>query len=247
MAIPALLLNQIRQTLRQAGREKPRSSVPRGIEGTIITEYDYSQELADGRFPAIINPALPGLLQQFSDQGWKIVLATGTDGDNLAYYKSQFETAGFAALITAYLPSDHAATDTKVDKLKKYQQQYDLAADAIYFYDDSPKNVDAAQQAGYRHAQQVSNLTAGEGCLAECLKLLADSVKPVEVKEAKKATVVVPPSVRDTQTFFAPPPSETTVLASSQHPPDYIFLSVDKSSADKAEEKTPCCAPCAIL
>lgn len=139
------------------------------IEGTIITEYDYSKE-ENGRFPAIIDTALKNLLKRFYDADIKIVLATGTDGADLAYYRSQFQKAGIDQYITAYSPAKHASSDGKEDKLLKYSTQYNINASDIVFFDDGESNVSRAKSAGFINSFPVNT----HNPLVQQLKSLAD-------------------------------------------------------------------------
>lgn len=108
------------------------------VEGTIISGYDYSRELPGGRFPAIIDSNIAIQLQKFKDAGgFKIVLATGTDDDNLKYYREQFKVAGIAIDVDS--PITHDRNDSKTDKLRKYSEQFSVAPNDIYFFDDADK------------------------------------------------------------------------------------------------------------
>src|SRR5690348_10191105 len=119
------------------------------VEGTIICNYDMEAEMDDdGRFPAIIAPSLANILQQFHEQGFTIVLATGTDNDNLKYYEREFKKAGIHHLITSYSPKNHDPRDTKADKIRKYSEEFQVSANEIYFLDDAKNNVQAVIEEG---------------------------------------------------------------------------------------------------
>ena len=150
------------------------------VEGTIITGYDYDVEIGGGRYPAIISPQLPNILKTFKDAGWIIVLATGTSGDNIEYYRGQFQTANIAQYIDAYMPGDHEASDSKVKKLHKYAEQYRVwNTNQIHFYDDGRGNVDDARLAGY-NATRVSDETPLADVLARDVQnLIRQHQQPV--------------------------------------------------------------------
>lgn len=76
------------------------------VEGTIITGYDYNAEPDhNGKFPAIIDSDLKNILEKFHNAGFTIVLATGTDSDNLTYYESEFTRYGFNEYIKSIVLS----------------------------------------------------------------------------------------------------------------------------------------------
>jgi len=140
------------------------------VEGTIITSYDYANSLPGGLFPAVIDPELKAQLRLFSEKEFTIVLATGTDADNLKYYQGEFIKAGIQEYITAYKPNKHDPKDGKESKLQKYQDQYRVEPADIYFFDDGEGNVDRAKAAGFVNSCQITDKQS----LTMQLKALAD-------------------------------------------------------------------------
>ncbi len=126
------------------------------VEGTIITGYDFSSQVVGDRSAAVIHPDLSSILEAFFKAGFIIVLATGTEGDNLSYYQSQFKKAGFAKYITAYKPKRHDPSDSKEVKLAKYRDQLNSKAEEIYYYDDAQGNVERAIEDGFVNSFRVS-------------------------------------------------------------------------------------------
>jgi len=127
------------------------------VEGTIITGYDYEKENEDKTIPAIIDKNLAVVLEKFSKAGYKIVIATGTDGDNLEYYKKEFKKAGISQFISEYSPTNHERKDSKSDKLSKYSVEFSIPKEDIYFFDDGKGNVDEAKSCGFKYSFQVTN------------------------------------------------------------------------------------------
>lgn len=129
------------------------------IEGTIITEYDYSYPEDDNeRFRAKIDQSLGETLGNLVGLGCKIVIATGTDGDNLQYYESQFKRYGVHQHITAYQPRSHAPMQSKKDKVEAYfsEEKEIQEKENVYFFDDALNNVKSVQSAGFINAFQVT-------------------------------------------------------------------------------------------
>ena len=126
------------------------------VEGTIITGYDFNREV-NGQYPAIIKPELKPVLEALHNSGFIVVLATGTDGDNLEYYKSEFQKAGLDQYISRYSPREHSPSDSKVEKLRKYANEYHAISLNFYFYDDAQLNVEQAVKAGFVNAYQVND------------------------------------------------------------------------------------------
>ena len=147
------------------------------VEGTIITNYDYNNALPDGRFPAVIDPKIKERLENLQKAGFIIVLATGTDGDNLEYYKSQFEAADFLRQISSFSPEGHSSTDSKEDKLLKYAKQYNVTPSDIYYYDDGKGNIDRAISSGVKNSFQVTE----QAPLVNQLNQLVEQVSPLKI------------------------------------------------------------------
>lgn len=155
------------------------------VEGTLITGYDYLNELSDGSFPAIIDPQIRVLLENLQTAGFYIVLATGTDGVNLDYYRSQFALAGFLNSISSFSPDEHSPNDSKEDKLLKYAAQYDTALDDIYYFDDGKGNVERTISKGVKNSFQV---TEQEPLVVHLHKLLKQAPTPI-VNQSTNALV----------------------------------------------------------
>lgn len=158
------------------------------VEGTIICNYDMEAEMDnDGRLPAIIAPSLANTLKQFHERGFTIVLATGTDNDNLKYYQREFQKAGIHPFITSYSPKKHDPRDTKADKIRKYNEEYRVSADEIYFFDDAKNNVQAVIDQGYKNAHQVTEINPLEKQLTDLLvRLKRSSTKISKNKPLEK-------------------------------------------------------------
>lgn len=126
------------------------------VEGTLIPSYDIHNPREDETFPAIIDPSIANSLEALQQLGFIIVLATGTDGEQLDAYKKEFESHNIAQYISAYKPQKHESSDSKHNKLSKYSEQYGIAADDIYFYDDAENNVNDAINNGFTHSTRVT-------------------------------------------------------------------------------------------
>lgn len=135
------------------------------VEGTIITNYDLSKKVDKTHYPAIINSKLKKILKHVSKLGIKIVIATGTDGEeNMEYYKGQFEAAGIAKFISFYKPPEDDKADSKADKLDKYFKYFSaqeseypsLKKSDFYFFDDGKGNIDEAKERGFTHSYLVT-------------------------------------------------------------------------------------------
>lgn len=160
------------------------------IEGTIITNYDYNKMVGD-RFQAIIDSELKNVLALFHHADFKIVCATGTDSDNLAYYKNEFKRAGIDNFIDAYLPQGHEASDSKEVKLTKFTIQFGASAKDVYFFDDAMANVERAIHSGYVNAARVTTsntLTAQLKKLAATLNLQSAEKDAATTATAGKAS-----------------------------------------------------------
>ena len=140
------------------------------VEGTIITSYGEVKLPNEDRYPAIIDKQLQFILAAFKKAGWFIVLATGTDCENLKYYQNEFIKAKIHQFIDGYSPNNHDKSDSKYQKLDKYKEQFQIGSkEQCYFYDDSAKNIGAAKENGYKNAFQVTD----EHPLVNCLLKLA--------------------------------------------------------------------------
>jgi HAD superfamily phosphatase (TIGR01681 family) len=138
------------------------------VEGTLIPTYDFAaDEDVNGHYPAIIDQKdiegnnlhtpIKDLLANLTHKDWTIVLATGTDGDNIAYYQQEFNKAGFEIKNEYTKPINHNPADSKADKLNKWADQFGVEKSQIYFYDDARVNVEAAIAAGYTNAKRVND------------------------------------------------------------------------------------------
>jgi hypothetical protein len=125
------------------------------VEATIIIGYE-SFASSDGTFPAVIDSDLVYALQEFFNAGFEIVLATGTSGINLQYYKQQFENNNIGTFFKKYTPDNHSELDSKTDKLRKYKECYVTSKENIYFFDDAESNIQNAIADGFINSFQVS-------------------------------------------------------------------------------------------
>jgi hypothetical protein len=190
----------------------PTALVVLDVEGTIITKYRpegfmgslsefqtvyaYTDEFEDihGRQPEQIpeiDPRLLGYLRDLCALGSKIVIATGTDGEELETYRRQFDAAGIGRYISFYQPDGHDKSDSKFHKLEKYQRQFGITDPSrIYFYDDAPSNVSNAISAGFVNSFRVTD----ESSLADQLALNHGlSSQAFDEVSTGAATVVPPP------------------------------------------------------
>ena len=99
------------------------------------------------------------------------MIATGTIGDNLQYYESQFKRYGVHQHITAYQPRSHASMQSKKDKVEAYFLEEKISHDDVYFFDDAKANVDAVKEAGFNHSFQV---TEGDPLTAQLESLVSN-------------------------------------------------------------------------
>jgi HAD superfamily phosphatase (TIGR01681 family) len=187
------------------------------VEGTIITAYDSNIEVED-RYAAIIDKKLRDVLKNFSDAGFEIVLATGTEGDNLDYYEREFEKADIAKFINKYSPDNHSGDDSKVVKLTKYAQEFNISdKQNIYFFDDAEHNVVDTRNSGFLNSFQVT----AQNTLVAQLSELSDRLGLKKVG-----------SFPSTVTMFPPKPSTKSES--------------DPLLEPESKEKD-CCSPCNIL
>lgn len=144
------------------------------VEGTIITGYDFTTELDNNTFPAIIDNELQNILKIFAAANFDIVLATGTSGENLKYYENEFKKAGIDTLIKKYSPQDHSNSDSKSDKLLKYTREFHVSnKQDVYFFDDGASNVENAQKAGFCNSFRVTD----QNSLLQQLEKLLDNLQ----------------------------------------------------------------------
>src|SRR5260221_722910 len=98
--------------------------------GTIVTGYDSTHELDNGKFPAIIDKELAGIFDIFSEAGYFILISTGNNDNNTDYYQGEFVKAGIHEFVKAYSPDEYA--NSKMDKLQQYARQSYLLDDKQY-------------------------------------------------------------------------------------------------------------------
>ncbi len=124
------------------------------VEGTIIHSCGFDER--ENQVIIYIDQRLPDILKKFKEHGFTIVIATGTDGQQLEDYRNEFITRGFDQYIDAYKPNSHDKKDHKSDKLQKYEKQFNVEKGNIFFFDDGPSNISQAKNLGFQNSYQVT-------------------------------------------------------------------------------------------